>query len=117
MAIVGGIGFVGYRYGLELFKSQRVRRLITRFAIEARAVVVETNSEYVDELKRANEDGKLTKEEKAVAMSKAIDKLRSNLGAKGIARLMKVLDIQGLDAWLATHLSGMVEDVKNSPKE
>jgi hypothetical protein len=119
MAILSAISFVGLRYGLELFKSKRVKGIFTRLAIELRGVVVETNSDYVNDLRKANEDGVLTDEEKQLALEKAISKLKENIGMKGLQRIVKVLGIESLESWLGTHIAGMVEDVKKAtpPKQ
>lgn len=112
MAMLTGIGWLAIRFGLDKIKSQRIRDTLLRLGAEMRAVVAETNTVLVDELRKDNEDGKLTAEEKKRAKHMAMEMLKSNLGVKGIKRVTKVLGIESINSWLGAHISDTVDSVK-----
>jgi len=93
---------VGVAFLLKQIKSDKVREIVGRALHEVGAAVWEVKQTYVDELKAASLDGKLTDEEKKAAMDKAIAIAKTNIGMKGLDRLGRILnlDLSGVEKWL-----------------
>lgn len=110
IAILGGVGtVVGY-----LLRSQWARDAFARFVVEVEAVVREVSQVYTDEITRARMDGTLTEEEKATARAMAVARLKVNFGAKGLARLARILGVadENVDRWVGSHVEAAVSRVK-----
>lgn len=88
-----------------------LRGLLERMIVEAKNAVLEVQQTYVDEVLRAKADGVLTKEEAVHARNIAILALKSNIGPKGLQRLIRILgfDDAGIDRLLGTHIEAAVQ--------
>ncbi len=102
-----GLGLT--RYVFVLIDNNIIRESLVRLWDETKAAVLEVGQTYVDALKEASLDGKLTDEEKAEAKSKAIAIAKSNLGKKGLLRLSRILDI---DKWIGGKVEAFVRESK-----
>jgi hypothetical protein len=89
-------------------------RTISRALSEVQDAVLEVSQTYADAIKSGKQDGKLTDEEAAEAKRRAIAIAKSNIGAKGLARLGRVLGI-GVDGWLGTKVEATVKTLKAPP--
>ena len=83
-------------------KNETAGAIVGRALDEIGDAVASVYQTYVSALKDASADGKLTDEEKAEAKRLAIAEAVSNLGAKGLARLARVLGISSLEKWFST---------------
>jgi putative flippase GtrA len=92
-------------------KNERVAGVLARLGDFAFRVVGELNQTVVEQLKK---DGKWNAEAAAQVKADALAKLKSYLGAKGIAEAMEVLglDNAGLEALLATYIESWVGQLK-----
>lgn len=85
--------------------------MLDRLLIEAKAAVAETEQTYVDQITEGRADGMLTPDEAKAARAAALSTLRSNLGAKGLRRLGRVLGLTDaeLDRLLGTRVEAAVK--------
>ncbi len=118
MAILFAIAWLYMRFLHDKVKDTRAGRALLRLGQELRAIIIEVDAVYVDELKQAKEnDGKLTKAAATRAKKMALDKLKENYGPRGLKRLAKVAGVDGaLDSWLATQLEGVLGDMKEAKR-
>lgn len=104
-------------YLIVLIKNAVVRKWVTRAWVEVRAAVAEVWQTYVSALKEGAADGKLTEAEKATAKAKALAIAKANIGKKGLARLARILGLEGaLDDWLGTQIEAAVDQSKKEGK-
>lgn len=82
--------------------------LVTRALAEIGAAVREVGQTFVDNLKAAAVDGKLTKAEARVAKNKAIEVAKANIGRKGLTRLARILGIDDVEKWIGTQVESAV---------
>ncbi len=108
--IVSGLSILITRYLLVLIESKRIRDLVGRLWEETKAAVFEVGQTYVDALKEANRDGKLTAIEKREAKQRAIAIAKSNLGTKGLKALARIFDV---DDWVANKVEAIVGESKS----
>lgn len=113
VALVGLIS----RYVVAKIGSETVRKYVGRALDEVYDAVGEVYQTFVSEIKKGRADGQLTDEEKAEAKAKAIAIAKSNIGAKGLARLGRILGVD-IDDWLGTKVEASVAKLKGpaSPK-
>lgn len=104
------------KYVIAKIDNETVRKYVGRAWTEVKSAVAEVYQTYVAELKAASADGKLTDEEKAEAKKKAIALAKSNIGKKGLARLVRILGIDALDDWLGTQVEAAVDLSKKEGK-
>lgn len=98
--------------------SQKFRDYFLRAGAELRAVVLEVEQTWVKKIKEGKEDdGKLSDAEKEHAMQMAIMKFKENWGAKGLARLARVLDLPSVDSWLRTQAEALVHELPTPEKK
>lgn len=100
------------KYLIAKIGNDKIRLYAERAAREVFNAVEEVWMTYVKALKEGNLDGRLTPEEKAEAKTRAISIAKSNIGAKGITRLAKVLGVGELDTWLGTKVESSVNALK-----
>ena len=103
-AVVGLIG----KFLVDKIKSEKVRLYVGRALDEVYDAVAEVYQVYVAELKEAKADGKLTQEEKDKAKHMAVETAKANIGAKGLARLARVLGIDSIDQWLESKVEATI---------
>jgi hypothetical protein len=75
-ALAAALAWLLLRVGL----SSRWRSLLEELGAHAKDIVLEVFQTYVEALKAARADGKLTAQEKAHAKTQALDKLKTRLG-------------------------------------
>jgi len=114
--LLAGVTFLVGRFVLVLIDNATIGGIAQRAWKEARDAVAEVNQTYVNELKAgrspSSEGGsRLTGSEKAKAKAMALAIVKSNLGAKGIRRLGRVLKVD-LNGWLGTRIEAAVSEVK-----
>ena len=98
---------------LALIESKTIREHVARLATEVFSAVREVGDGYVADIKRYSDDGKLTKEEKAMAKATAIRIAKANFGSKGIKRLARIFDVE---EWLGNKVEAFVGDEKRLGK-
>ncbi len=86
--------------------------IIGRAISEVGDAIREVYQTYVGALKDGRADGKLTDAERATAKRMAIAIAKSNIGKKGLGRLMRVLGIDALDDWLGSKVEAAIADAK-----
>ncbi len=91
----------------QIWKNARLLEVMTRLGHAVRDAVNDVFQTYISELRRANADGKLTDEEKAIAKQMAIERAKVFLGRKGIKVLLYSLGMK--QETLDTFLGGQVE--------
>lgn len=118
MWLLGAVGTFLVAKVLSKVGSAYLRDTLMRLGAEIRAAVLECHQVYVDAIKKGREDGKLTPEEAAEAKRKTVEAIKSNLGTKGLKRLMRVLGIDeaGIDKYLGSHVEAHVAELKASPR-
>lgn len=112
----GLLALIG-RYVVAKIGSEKIRTYVGRAVMEVSDAVKEVYQTYVSALKASNVDGRLTDDEQAEAFTMALDIAKSNLGAKGLERLARILGIgsdpAALDAWLGTKVESAVASLKS----
>ncbi len=117
VAILSGVGLVLMRYVFVLIGIRVVREGLERLWLEAKKTVLSIEQSYVQALKRGKEDdGKLDAEERAEAKRLAIAELKSNLGKKGLMKLVRVLGIDDIDGWLGSTIEAVIGEEKSLGK-
>lgn len=102
---------VAVRQLMHVTNAIWVKTIVERIFIEAKAAVLEVQQTYVDEMAKARADGVITADEAKAAKARALLTLRSNIGPKGLRRLMRIVgfDDPAIDRWLGTHLEAAVQ--------
>lgn len=98
-------------------KNEALAGALTRLNDVVFTVVKALNQTVVDELRKANADGKVTKEEVAGIKAKALEQVKSHIGPKGIDELLFVLGLKdeaALDKLVSDKVEAAVGDVKAS---
>lgn len=117
VAILSGVGLVLMRYVFVLIGSKIVREGLQRLWLEAKKTVLSIEQTYVRALKDGKEDdGKLDAEERAEAKRLAIAELKSNLGKKGLLKLVRILGIDDIDGWLGSTIEAVIGEEKSLGK-
>ena len=98
----------------ELIKDEQLRNIIQRALDEANEVadqaVLATQQKFVDNIKKAREDGKLTKEEAKEAMDMAISYFKTHITDENLKILEKLyIDV---DKWLEDFLEAKLGQLK-----
>lgn len=122
IAVLGAIAWTYRKFLADKIKSQRWSSMILRAGLSMRTIVIEVNAVYVDALKKANDDGVLTDEEKAEARKMALDKFKEQWGVKGLKELARVIGFgDALDSWLGSLLETTLSELPKAtalpPKE
>jgi hypothetical protein len=90
--------------------------VVRRAMFEVGSAVYEVYQVYTSDILKGRADGNLTQEEKDHAFQLALATAKSNLGAKGLKRLLKVLGLEStaeLDKWLGTQIEAKVAELKS----
>lgn len=97
-------------------RAEYLRGVLLRLDDAVLAAVRDVHQVTVEELKAASADGRLTPEERAAVKAKAIEIVRTHLGAKGVTELAKVLGLDdgGLEKVLSTRIEAAVHDLKRA---
>lgn len=84
--------------------------LLMRLNTQAYLIVTELQQTTIEALRKTNEDGVITAEEAAEIRQVALDRLKSYIGPRGLAEILKVLGLggQGLDGFLGTLIESAV---------
>lgn len=98
--------------------SDLLARLVRGVASAARLAVQEVWATYVRTLKESAEDGKLTADEKTRARSAAIGLVKSFLGPKGLALLLREtgMSSDALDRYLGAFVEQALVDEKRTER-
>jgi hypothetical protein len=112
--VLSALGMVLSRFVWVKLKNEWARAFLGRVYAEIDDAVKEVYQVYVDAIRARSADGKLTDAEKSEAKAMAIESAKSNLGPKGIKRLLKVLGLNtgALDNWLGTKVEASVRNAK-----
>lgn len=86
--------------------------VLTRAWAEVQAAVLEVKQVYVDVIRAGSADGQLTSAEKADAKAKAIATAKANIGVKGVARLARIVGLDGVEKWLTNKVEAAVSLTK-----
>jgi hypothetical protein len=108
--VLVAVGGLVARLILGQIKAGKVREIVERALDEIGDAVLEVAKTYVESLKLAAADGKLTDAEKADAKLQALQTAKRNIGPDGLKRLARVLGFDGalLDQWLGTKIEAAV---------
>ena len=97
----------------EAIKNENVRKMVNDALDRARVDIYEAVAyvaqTYVDGLKAAREDGKLTPEEKAEAFARAKAAFKARMGEAGLRQLAEI--VGDLEEWLRTQIEAAVYDL------
>jgi len=99
-------------YVIRRYMKGTAAEILARALSEIFDAVLEVKQTYVDSLKDASRDGKLTSPEMREARERAISIAKSNLGVKGLARLSRILGVDNLETWLTTKVESAIGTVK-----
>ena len=104
------------KYVIAKIESDKVRGVAGRALTEVDSAVEEVWVTYVEALKEGAADGNLTDDEKQEAKDRAIAIAKTNLGAKGVERLLRILGVDNVDGWLGTKVEAAVSRRKLAEK-
>lgn len=104
------------KYVYSKIQSDFWRSVATNATTEVFDAAQEVHQTYIKQIKKGREDGVLTDEERAKAKRMAVETAKSNLGAKGVARLGKIVGAQGVDNYLSTKVESAVSALKTTEK-
>jgi len=99
-----------------LIKHKKWAALASRVIQEVFDACSEVWLAYVKPLKAANDDSKLTKDEKKEAKDQAIKKAKELMGADNLLQLGKALGEEAVDAWLGNKVESSVNTLKTLGK-
>jgi len=115
LALLGALLAYGAAYlrsRTEAIKDERLRQaaidVINRAAVEVHASVQYVAQTYVDDLKAAKEDGKLTDEEKAEALARAKAAFKTRMGQHALEQLAAV--VGDLEEWIRTQIEASIHE-------
>lgn len=108
LSILGGLIA---RYVVQRIQNSFAQGVVSRAWSEIRDAVLEVAQTFVDDLKLARDDGKLTARERQLAKARAIETAKSNIGAKGLQRLARILGLENVDDWIGTKVESVVRDL------
>jgi len=104
------------RYVWDKINRESLRAIAQRACAEVIDAVLEVWQTYVSGLKKGRDDGQLTDEEKAIAKRMAIETAKTNLGAKGLARLARALgfgtDLAKVENWIGSKAETAIATLK-----
>ena len=114
--ILGALGWLA-KLGAQLIakkiKNEKIASILTRFDYLALSVVKKVMQTYVEDIRAASADGKLTDEEKKAAKDKAMLEVKSHLGLKGLEELAGVFGAGDLlNSIIDTKIEATVHDLK-----
>jgi hypothetical protein len=91
-------------------ENEKIEEIFLRVNDAVLTAVRELQQILVDELKRANADGKIAPHEKDAIREKALENVKSYLGARGIKILMRVLGLtaSGAERYLGAQVERAV---------
>lgn len=119
LALAGAAIYLGAAYlrkRTEAIESEHVRAIVwdalDRARIAARNAVQATAQTYVDDLKAAREDGKITNEEAAEARRRALQQFKTQMGDIGLSELEAV--VGDVTEWFESYLEAVVNDLKGA---
>lgn len=111
--VLAAIGGLIARHVATLTKKVWAQGIISRAWAEIRDAVEEVSQVYVDAIRKARADGKLTEEEKEEAKRMAIESFKSNFGGEeALKRLARALGIADAMSWVESKLEVAVKDAK-----
>lgn len=95
---------------LGQIRAGKVKQIVGRALAEVGDAVLEVSKTYVESLKQASADGKLTTVEKKQAFDAALAVAKRNIGIEGLQKLARILGLDelGLDKWLGTKIEAAV---------
>ena len=115
LTLLGAVAWTYRKFLADKIKSQRWSSMILRAGLSMRTIVVEVNAVYVDALKKANEDGVLTRAEREKAREMALDKFKEQWGVEGLKELAKIIGFgDALDSWLGSLLESTIKELPKS---
>ena len=103
------------KYIIGKIGNDTVRKYVGRAWTEVQAAVAEVYQTYVEALKEGNKDGKLTAREAAEAKARAMRIAKSNIGQKGLERLMRILGLSSsgeVESWLGNKIESAIDTSK-----
>lgn len=108
--VLAAVGALIARLVLGQINSDAARKYVGRALNEVGDAVLDVAKTYVESIKQARADGKLTEAEKAEAKARALAVAKRNIGPEGLKRLAKILgfDTGALDKWLGTKVEAAV---------
>lgn len=99
--------------------STLVGEAVGRLSLAVRVAVGQVYQTFVQALKEANADGKLTPEEREEAMNRALRSAKGLLGLDGLSLLAKAFgigsDAGAVDAFLVPHVEATIAEVRSFP--
>ena len=110
LALLGALLAYGVAYvrtRTEAIKDERLRKAANDVK-EVYASVQYVAQTYVDDLKAAKEDGKLTNEEKAEALSRAKQAFKTRMGQHALEQLAAV--VGDIEEWIRTQIEASIHD-------
>jgi len=117
--VIAGLGYLS-KLLADLIRAKTrneyLSSVLVRLNVAVLDVVKAIEQNVVKEIKRANEDGKITDEEKQTIKSIALNSVKSYLGVKGLAQLGKILglDSNAIDSMIETKIESAVLDLKKT---
>lgn len=93
-------------------KEERARAVLRRLNDEVWTAVLELQQTAADGLKEAQADGKLTKDHAMAIRAAALGKVKSYMGAKGLALLVRVLQPDELEEYILGRVEAAIADLK-----
>ena len=118
-ALIALLGIISTHL-ITYIKTKAAQEFAERVQKLATVVVQDTWETFVEEMK-ANNDGKLTKENAALARAKALEGLKKYLGPRGLKAIMYLIgkgEIEALtiDEYLTCEIHAALVDVKNEAR-
>lgn len=116
--LVSIIGYVAKEIASKL-KSQVAVNLLILIREAAKAGVNVAQQKYVDSIKKASKDGKLTSGEQEEAIKIAMRAARNAMGKEAISRASRVFGLENqidFNAFLGSHIESAVTEKKRQEK-
>lgn len=96
-------------------KTILVGGILARLTAAVQTVVLDVNGTIKAEMVKAAEDGKITDDEKAEIKDRALSRLKTHIGLKGLAEIVEILGVSSnlVDTFLGSHLEAAIEGSKD----
>lgn len=96
-------------------KNESVAGILARLVSTVQTVVLDVNGTVKPEVIKALADGKITDAEKKMIRDIAVARVKTHLGAKGLAEIVSILGVDPslIDSFIGSHLEAAIEGSKD----
>ena len=113
MALLGWFSFVTTRWINARIRNEYLKGALLRLDDAVYIAVRAVQQTVVDDLRAKADDGKITPREATEAKNRAVQSVKDYLGAKGLAELQRVLDLDAITRMIEGKVETAVHELKD----